>query len=220
MSWSSGKDSAWALHRAERDDAFEVVGLLTTVNQLHDRVAMHGVRSEILRAQAQRTSLPLWEIPIPYPCSNLDYERLMSEAMERAQAEGVTHIIFGDLFLEDIRRYREDRLSSTGITPVFPLWGSDTTVLSKEMIEGGLVAHLATVDPKQLDPSFLGRTFDQDLIDQLPQGVDPCGENGEFHTIVTRSPSFSSALEVSSGERVERDGFWYCDFLLADSKPG
>lgn len=213
MSWSSGKDSAWALHETLQAGLVEVVGLLTTVNQVHERVAMHAVRRELLQAQARALNLPLWEIPLPYPCSNAEYEELMSAAMHRALADGITHIAFGDLFLEDIRAYRVEKLDQVGMGALFPLWQRPTRALAEEMIAGGLVAHLTAVDPRQLDPSFVGRTFDRTLLDDLPPSVDPCGENGEFHTFVTRAPCFRRPIDVSVGQRVERDGFWFCDLL-------
>lgn len=198
-----------------RSEQWQVVGLLTTVNQVHDRVAMHAVRRELLQAQAHALNLPLWEVPLPYPCTNAEYEALMSQTMQRAQREGITHVAFGDLFLEDIRAYRVDRLEQVGMQAVFPLWQRPTRALAEQMIDAGLVAYLTAVDPRHLDPSFVGRVFDRQLLADLPASVDPCGENGEFHTFVTRAPCFKQGLEVVVGERVLRDGFWFCDLLPA-----
>jgi uncharacterized protein (TIGR00290 family) len=213
MSWSSGKDSAWALHTARQQGNLEVTGLLTTVNITHGRVAMHAVRELLLEQQAEALSLPLVKIPLPWPCSNEIYERAMLEAIGRARAEGVTHLIFGDLFLEDVRRYREERLLGTGVTPVFPLWGRHTAKLAREMIEGGVKAWLTCVNPQRLDGGFAGRIFNDSLIEDLPEAVDPCGENGEFHTFVADAPGFRAAISVVPGETVERDGFVFADLL-------
>lgn len=215
VSWSSGKDSTWALNELLRNDQWHVVGLLTTVNQVHDRVAMHAVRRELLKAQAQALKLPLWEVPLPYPCSNAEYEGLMSESMRRARSEGIDHVAFGDLFLEDIRAYREEKLNQVGMQALFPLWQRPTRALAEQMIDGGLVAYLTTVDPTRLDPSFVGRKFDRALLGDLPPSVDPCGENGEFHTFVTHAPCFEHPIDVLVGEQVSRDGFWFCDLLPA-----
>jgi uncharacterized protein (TIGR00290 family) len=217
LSWSSGKDSAWALHHLRSDPAVEVVALVTTVNEAFDRVAMHGVRREILQAQADASQLPLHVIPLPWPCTNEDYERLMGNYV-RAQVEaGVEAFAFGDLFLEDIRAYREQKLAGTGLKAIFPLWGKPTRELAREMIGGGLVAHVATVDPNKLDASFAGRLFDMSFLADLPAGVDPCGENGEFHTCVAAGPMFKSALALRAGKAVTRDGFIFADFLLEPS---
>ncbi len=213
MSWSSGKDSAWALQKVLMGGEYEVVALLTTVNQKFERVAMHAVRNQLLRRQAEALSLPLWEVALPWPCSNEDYERIMRDQVARAQELEITHMIFGDLFLEDVRKYREDRLAGTGIEPVFPLWGRSTAELAQEMVKGGLVAHLSTVDPKQLDPRFVGRRFDDALLAELPDGVDPCGEKGEFHSFVSSIPAFAAPIAVERGEVIERDGFWFCDWV-------
>jgi uncharacterized protein (TIGR00290 family) len=217
LSWSSGKDSAWALHLLRSSSQFEVVGLLTTVNQVADRVAMHAVRSELLRAQADAVGLPLYPVPIPSPCSNAEYEAAMTSALERAKAEGVTAMAFGDLFLEDIRGYREQKLAGTGITPVFPVWGQPTHELAREMLASGLRARLTCVDPKQLSADFVGREFDAALLEQLPASVDPCGERGEFHTFAYAGPMFQRAVPVESGVIVERDGFAFADLLLGGS---
>jgi uncharacterized protein (TIGR00290 family) len=215
LSWSSGKDSAWALHelRASRD--FEVTRLLTTVNRAASRVAMHAVREELLEAQAAAVGLPLVKVPIPSPCSNAEYEEAMGAAMAQARAEGIFHVAFGDLFLEDVRRYREEKLSAVGMTPVFPLWGRETHRLAREIVAGGLRAYLTCVDPRQLDRRFAGRYYDASLLDELPAAVDPCGEKGEFHSFAFAGPMFSVPLAVAPGEIVERDGFVFADLLPA-----
>lgn len=214
ISWSSGKDSAFALHEVRQAGAFDVVGALTTVTETFGRVSIHGVREEILRAQLNAAGLPPLIVPIPYPCPNEIYEQRMSAALARARADGVTHMIFGDLFLEDIRAYREAKLAGTGITPVFPLWQRPTAELAREMIASGLKAHIATVDLAKLPASFAGRAFDHALLADLPPGVDPCGENGEFHTCVVDGPMFRHRLSVRPGECIERDGYAYCDLVL------
>lgn len=214
ISWSSGKDSAFALHEARRSDAFEIVGALTTVTETFARVSIHGVREEILRAQLDAAGLPAVVVQIPYPCPNETYEARMREVIDKAKAETITHMIFGDLFLEDVRAYRETMLKGTGITPVFPLWGRPTDALARDMIASGLETYLATVDLKRLPAHFAGRRFDAQLLADLPDGVDPCGENGEFHTCVASGPMFSKRLHITPGERVERDGFAYCDLVL------
>jgi uncharacterized protein (TIGR00290 family) len=214
FSWSSGKDSAWALHVMRQRGDFEITALLTTINRAHNRVAMHAVRESLLDAQAAAAGLPLVKVGIPSPCPNEIYERAMSEAMAQAGAEGVTHIIFGDLFLEDIRKYREENLAKCSIAPVFPLWGLDTRLLAQEMLAGGLRAYLTCVDPKKLDATFAGRSFDKKLLADFPLGIDPCGENGEFHTCVVAGPMFASPLPVDVGEIVHRDGFVFADLLL------
>jgi uncharacterized protein (TIGR00290 family) len=218
LAWSSGKDSAWALHVVREQQQLDVVALLTTVNRTHQRVAMHAVRESLLERQAEAADLPLVIVPIPSPCSNEEYERAMSVAMQRAKAEGVTHMIFGDLFLEDIRRYRENNLKDTDITPVFPLWDIPTDQLARQMLAGGLRSYITCVDPRQLDKSFAGREWNASLLAELPPSVDPCGENGEFHTFAFAGPMFSgmpcgAAIEVHRGEVVERDGFVFADFL-------
>jgi uncharacterized protein (TIGR00290 family) len=215
MSWSSGKDSAWALYALRQGGGAEVTALFTTVNAAFDRVAMHAVRRELVQAQARAAGLPLHCIEIPYPCSNADYERIMGAFAEKAQAEGVEAMAFGDLFLADIRAYRERHLAGTGIAPLFPLWGRDTPVLAREMIDGGLVAHITCVDPRQLDRSFAGRTFDAGFLADLPTGVDPCGENGEFHSFVSAGPMFREAVAVRGGAIAEREGFVFADLLAA-----
>ncbi len=213
LSWSSGKDSAWSLEVIRRQGEFDVQALLTTVNAEFQRVAMHAVRESLLQAQAESTGLPLVTVPIPYPCPNAAYEEAMAAAIRKARAEGITHMIFGDLFLEEIRRYREEKLAGTGITPVFPIWGLDTRRLAGEMVEAGLRALLTCVDPKKLDASFAGRLFDAQLLADLPADVDPCGENGEFHTFAFEGPMFQAPIEVERGAVVERDGFVFADAL-------
>lgn len=214
LSWSSGKDSAWALHVIRQRGDVEITALLTTINCTHNRVAMHAVRESLLDAQAAAAGLPLVKVEIPSPCPNEIYDRAMAEAMAQAGAQGVTHMIFGDLFLEDIRKYREENLAKCGIVPVFPLWGRDTRILAQEMLAGGLRAYLTCVDPKKLDASFAGRSFDEKLLADCPPGVDPCGENGEFHTCVVAGPMFASPIPVDVGEIVHRDRFVFADLLL------
>lgn len=189
----------------------EIGGLLTTINEPAQRVAMHAVRVELLEAQADALGLPLWQIPIPSPCPNEEYERAMSAAVARAVAEGFTHMAFGDLFLEDIRRYREERLAGTGLTPIFPIFGADTTTLAREMIAAGLAARLTCVDPRVLDPRFAGRDFNAQLLADLPPSIDPCGERGEFHSFAYAGPMFRAPIDVESGIVVERDGFVFAD---------
>jgi uncharacterized protein (TIGR00290 family) len=219
LAWSSGKDSAWALHTARQSREFEIVALLTTVNRTHSRVAMHAVRETLLEMQAAAAGLPLVKVPIPSPCPNEVYEQAMGHAMARARAEGVHHVIFGDLFLEDIRAYREKQLAACGMSPVFPLWGKNTRHLAEDMLAGGLSAYLTCVDPRQLDRQFAGRCFDHDLLAVLPHHVDPCGENGEFHTFACAGPMFCAEISVTRGEIVDRDGFVFAD-LLPRAKAG
>jgi len=213
LSWSSGKDSAWALYTLQNDPDFEVVGLVTTVNREHSRVAMHGVRKALLQQQADAAGLPLHTLDLPYPCSNDEYESIMQEFITSMQNNAIKHIAFGDLFLEDIRAYRETQLKDTGITPVFPLWQLPTAALAREMIDAGLETHLTCVDPAQLSPDFAGRHFDHGLLDELPAHIDPCGENGEFHTCVTAGPMFKHAINIKPGDIVERDNFVFADFI-------
>jgi diphthamide synthase (EF-2-diphthine--ammonia ligase) len=214
LSWSSGKDSAWTLHVLRRDGAGEVAGLLTSVNETVGRVSMHGVREEILRAQADAASVPLFTIPLPWPCSNEIYESRLRVAVERAVADGFTHVAFGDLFLEDVRKYREDRLAGTGLTPLFPLWDIPTPRLAREMIAGGLRARISTLDPRVMPRELIGAEFNEALLATLPQSVDPCAERGEFHTCTTAGPMFTRDVPVSLGEIVEREGFVYGDLVL------
>ena len=215
LSWSSGKDSAWTLHKLRASGEFEITALLTTINQDAARVAMHAVREELLEKQAAAAGVPLVKVQIPAQCSNAMYEAAMTAAVAQARASGVSHMAFGDLFLADIRRYREEKLAATGITPIFPLWDLPTPALAREMVAGGLRAYLTCVDPKKLDRSFAGRLFDRELLDDLPPGVDPCGENGEFHSFAFAGPMFEKTLEVTPGEILERDGFVFADVLGA-----
>ena len=203
------------VHVLRQQADVELVGLLTTVNDVHQRVAMHAVRVELLQAQAAALGLPLWQVPLPWPCSNEDYERIMKGVVQRAVADGITHMAFGDLFLADIRRYREDRLAGTGLTPLFPLFGSDTTRLARDMTASGLKARLTCVDPKALEARFAGRDFNDALLDELPAAVDPCGERGEFHTFAYDGPMFARPIAIESGVVVERDGFVFADVLPA-----
>jgi uncharacterized protein (TIGR00290 family) len=211
LAWSSGKDSAWALHTIRTGGIGGPAALLVTINEAADRVAMHGVRTELVRAQAEAAGLPLITVSIPSPCPNEIYEERMAAACRSAVANGFTHVAFGDLFLDDVRRYRDERLAGSGLTPMFPLWGRPTGALAREMIDGGLEAWLTCVDPKQLPPSFAGRRYDAALLSDLPPGVDPCGERGEFHTCVTAGPMFSTRIDVEPGIIVERDGFVFAD---------
>jgi uncharacterized protein (TIGR00290 family) len=218
-SWSSGKDSAWMLHLLRLQHGDAVAGLLTTLNEAFDRVAMHAVRRSLLQAQADAAGLPLHAVPLPWPCSNEEYERRMQAAVAALTADGCTHVAFGDLFLEDVRRYREERLAGSGLTPLFPLWKTKTTAaLAAEMVAGGLRAHLTCIDPRKLDRSFAGRAFDQSLLADLPESVDPCGENGEFHSFACDGPMFSRSIPVQVGEVVDRDGFVFADLDFADSE--
>ncbi len=213
LSWSSGKDSAWTLHRLNRTHPGAVAALLTTLNEEVDRVAMHAVRRDVLQAQATAAGLPLRVVAIPNPCSNEVYDQQMRLAVDAAVGDGFTHVGFGDLFLEDVRRYREERLAGTGLEPLFPLWGIPTRELAAQMIDGGLRARLACVDTRKLDPSFAGREFDQSLLRDLPSGIDPCGENGEFHTCVYAGPMFQYPLALDTGETVTREPFVWRDLV-------
>ena len=214
IAWSSGKDSAWALHEVRQAGDYEIVGALTTLTDTFARVSMHGVREEILNAQLDAAGLPGVAVRIPWPCPNDAYEREMAAAMRRAKEDGVTHIIFGDLFLPDIRAYRETKLKEVGIAPVFPLWQRPTGALARTMIDAGMETYLATVDLKALPAGFAGRRFEDALLAAFPEGIDPCGENGEFHTCVCAGPMFKHRLPIVVGETVERDGFAYADMLL------
>ena len=217
LSWSGGKDSAWALHLFRSQPEYEVVALLTTINQHFGRVAMHGFREALLDRQAEAAGLPLWKVPLPWTCPNTVYEDLMAKACERAVAEGLHGIAFGDLFLEDIRAYRVEKLAPTGLQPIFPCWLIPTDQLARQMIEAGVRTHLVCIDPRKLDRKFAGRLFDEQLLAELPETVDPCGERGEFHTFVSAGPMFSRSIEVSPGEVVERDSFVYADLLPASN---
>jgi uncharacterized protein (TIGR00290 family) len=212
LSWSSGKDCAWTLHVLRQRDDFEVVGLLTTVNAEFDRVAMHGTRRSVLEAQAAAAVLPLWAIPLPWPCSNEIYEERMRGACDRALAERVDAIAFGDLFLEDVRAYRVAQLKPTGLEPLFPLWQLPTDKLAREMIAGGLRAKLTCVDSKQIDANFAGLEFDEELLQALPATADRCGERGEFHSCVYAGPMFTKPIGLEAGEIVVREQFVYADF--------
>ena len=216
VAWSSGKDSAYALHQVRRSGEVEIVGLLTTTNETFNRVAMHGVRDELLDRQAAALGLPCLKVKLPWPCTNDIYEARMAEACERIKKDDVRHIVFGDLFLEDLRAWREQKLAETGMTGLFPLWKRDTAALAREMLDAGMVAHLACIDLKKLDRSFAGRRFDAALLGDLPAGIDPCGENGEFHTVVSAGPMFSRPISIQPGEIVERDGFVFADFIPSD----
>jgi uncharacterized protein (TIGR00290 family) len=216
VSWSSGKDSAWMVHVLRQRGDVAINGLLTTINEPAQRVAMHAVRVELLRAQADALGLPLWLAPIPSPCPNEIYEEVMRGVVSRAVADGFTHIAFADLFLQDIRRYREEQLAGSGLTPLFPLFrddDTDTPRLAREMIAAGLRARITCVDPRQLDRAFAGRDFDQALLDDLPSTADPCGERGEFHTFAYNGPLFSHEIAIETGETVERDGFVFTDLV-------
>ena len=211
ISWSSGKDSAWLVYKLRQQPDIELGALLTTVNESAGRVAMHAVRVELLEAQADALGLPLWKVFIPSPCPNEIYERAMADAVARAVSQGFSHVAFGDLFLEDVRRYREEKLAGSGLTPIFPLFGADTAALAREMIAAGLRAPLTCVVPKQLDRSFVGREFDAALLRDLPRSADPCGERGEFHSFAYDGPMFSRPIPIETGEIVERDGFAFAD---------
>jgi uncharacterized protein (TIGR00290 family) len=213
LSWSSGKDSAWTLHVLRQQGEVEVAGLVTTVNTHFHRVAMHGTRHALLKAQAEAARLPLWEVPLPWPCSNEVYEQAMSAACTSAVQQGISAIAFGDLFLEDVRRYREDHLRGTGLEPVFPLWGRNTHELISEMLDGGLRARIVCADPSKLAGDFIGHDLDHDLLSRLPASADPCGENGEFHTFAYAGPMFNQPIPIKAGEVVSREGFLYADVL-------
>jgi uncharacterized protein (TIGR00290 family) len=214
MSWSSGKDSAWALHTL-RQQGRDVAALLTSLNETAGRVSMHGVREEILRAQADAAGLPLVTIPLPWPCTNEIYEARLRTAVDRAVADGFTHVAFGDLFLEDVRKYREDRLEGTGLTPLFPIWGLPTPELARAMIAGGIRARISTLDPRVMPRDLIGAEFDEPLLTALPPTVDPCAERGEFHTCAYDGPMFNHPLAVETGVTVERDGYVFTDLTLA-----
>jgi len=213
LSWSSGKDSAWALHVLRQDSRIEVAGLFTTVNRQHGRVAMHGVRETLLEAQARAVGLPLQVASLPHPCSNSEYEERVTLALAKVKANGITGLAFGDLFLEDVREYRERQVETLDLEPHFPLWGSDTKSLANEMIDAGTQAFVTCLDPKQIPRALAGHAFDHEFLGELPNTADPCGENGEFHTFVSAGPAFSDTLRVATGETVQREGFVYTDLL-------
>lgn len=213
LAWSSGKDSAWALHILRQSGEYDVAGLLTTFNEAFDRVAMHAVRRELVQSQAAAAGVPLWPVEIPWPCSNEEYECRMAAICLRAMAEGIEAMAFGDLYLEDVRAYRKRQLAPVGLTPLFPLWKIPTHRLIREMIAGGQRAVITCVDPRKLGREFAGREIDLALVDSLPAGVDPCGENGEFHSFVFAGPAFSKPIDVCPGEVVERDGFVFADVM-------
>jgi uncharacterized protein (TIGR00290 family) len=215
VSWSSGKDSAYLLHVLREMPDIEVGALLTTINAAADRVAMHAVRRELLEAQADAAALPLWTCDIPSPCTNEEYEAAMRSVIRRAVAEGFTHVAFGDLFLEDVRQYRESRLAGTGIAPLFPLFHANTPALARDLLAAGIRARLTCVDPRVLDRAFAGRDFDEQLLRDLPASVDPCGERGEFHTFAYAGPMFAHPIDHTAGQIVERDGFVFCDLVPA-----
>jgi uncharacterized protein (TIGR00290 family) len=213
VSWSSGKDSAWSLHLLRRDPTFDVVALLTTFNGEAERVAMHAVRRELVQAQAASLGLPLWPVELPWPCANSEYESRMRVACEHAQAEGITTVAFGDLFLQDIRSYRERQMEGTGLNLTFPVWQVPTDQLARRMLEAGLKAKVTCVDRTKLDASVAGREYDAAFLRDLPAGIDPCGENGEFHTFVWDSPDFATPISVRTGTIIERDGFAFADLI-------
>ena len=215
IAWSSGKDSAWALHEVRTAGDYDVVGALTTITDTFARVSMHGVREELLHAQLEAAGLPGVFVRIPFPCPNEIYERQMKTALDAAKDAGVTHVVFGDLFLQDIRAYREARMAEIGMTPIFPLWERPTAALARDMIAAGVEAHLVCVDLKKLPVSFAGRRFDGTLLADLPASIDPCGENGEFHSFVSAGPMLNRTIEVIVGETVQREGFGYADLLPA-----
>jgi uncharacterized protein (TIGR00290 family) len=219
VSWSSGKDSAFALYEAQRSGLAEVVGVLTTISELYGRVAMHGVRDSVLDRQIAALGVPALKVMLPTPCSDETYQERMAQACAQIKGQGVSHIVFGDLFLQDIRAYREKQLAAVGMTGMFPLWRRDTGVLARSMIASGLVAHLVCVDPRRLAREFAGRRFDTALLDELPAQVDPCGENGEFHTLVSAGPMFTAPIAVTIGAAVERDGFVFADVTAEAADP-
>jgi uncharacterized protein (TIGR00290 family) len=218
LSWSSGKDSAWALHTLRQRSMCEIAGLLTTFNQEADRVAMHAVRRALVERQAAAAGIPLWSVPLPWPCSNEQYESLMAETCAKAVAEGIEGIAFGDLFLEDVRAYRIRQLAATKLEPLFPVWGIPTDVLAREMISSGVKAILTCIDTRKLDRAFAGRRFDEELLSSLPKGIDPCGENGEFHSFVYAGPMFKSEIPIKLGEKVTRDHFVFTDVIPAEDR--
>jgi len=218
LSWSSGKDSAWSLYLLRQQNEYEIVGLLTTFNQAANRVAMHAVRRSLVEAQAKAAGIPLWDVDLPWPCSNADYERIMKEKCKDTVQAGIEYIAFGDLFLTDIRAYREKQLENSGLQPIFPIWGMPTPALAHSMIKSGVRAKITCVDPKLLAPEFVGREFDEQLLSEFPSDIDPCGENGEFHTFIYAGPMFQHDLSVEVGEIVSREGFVFADLSLSQSR--
>jgi uncharacterized protein (TIGR00290 family) len=218
LSWSSGKDSAWSLHLLQQQNQYEIVGLLTTFNQEANRVAMHAVRRSLVEAQARAAGIPLWNVDLPWPCSNADYECIMTETCKAAVQAGIECIAFGDLFLTDIRAYREKQLENSGLQPIFPVWGMPTPELSRSMMKSGMRAKLTCVDPRLLAPDFVGREFDEQLLSEFPRDIDPCGENGEFHTFTYAGPMFHHGLSIEVGEIVSRDGFVFADLSLRQKR--
>jgi uncharacterized protein (TIGR00290 family) len=216
LSWSSGKDSAWTLYQLQQSEDIEVVGLLTTINSEFNRVAMHAVREDLLEAQAEAADLPLFKVPLPWPCSNDEYERAIKSTFEELRINhDVTHIAYGDLFLEDVRQYRIDLMKKSKLSPLFPIWGLQTKKLAHSMVSSGLSAYLTCIDPKQLSDSYAGHQFNSDFLSAIEDDVDPCGENGEFHTYVYAGPMFRTEIPVQVGETVKRDGFVFTDLMLA-----
>lgn len=213
LSWSSGKDSAWALHNVMQNPAYKAKGLFTTITRDFDRVSMHGVRTELIRLQAEAIGLPLYLITLPYPCSNKQYESIMQEFVDKVLSMGIDFMAFGDIYLEDVRRYREEKLTGSGITPLFPIWGQTSREISKGLISLGFEAYITSLDPDKIPGRFIGQKYNQEFLNQLPSSVDPCGENGEFHTFVTDGPIFDRPVRVEAGEVVNRDGFLYVDLV-------
>jgi uncharacterized protein (TIGR00290 family) len=213
LSWSSGKDSAWALHLLRQDPGIDLLGLFTVMNEKFDRVSVHSTRRELLQRQADAVGLPLQTINLPDPCTNEQCDTIMREFVMQSAAQGVQCMAFGDLFLEDVRKYREDQVSGTGIDPVFPMWGIPTRKLAEQMLSAGLDAYVSSVDLKKLPARFAGKKWSRELISELPQDVDPCGENGEIHTIAVGGPMFRRPISITVGETVERNGFAYADIV-------
>lgn len=213
VSWSSGKDSAWTLHVLRQDPKIDVIGLLCTVNKMFDRVAVHGVRIELLKQQAKSVNLPLYIIQIPYPCNNVEYVKTMTSFIAEAKQEGIECLAFGDLFLRNVRKYRENLLKGTGITPIFPIWGISTKMLSRRIISEGLKAVITCIDPKRIPTEFVGREYNEFFLNDIPENIDPCGENGEFHSFAFDGPMFRNPIEIILGETVYRDGSCFIDLL-------
>lgn len=213
VSWSSGKDSAWTLYKLQQQQEFEVVGLFCTFNKKYERGAMHAVRNELIRQQTESIGLPLELIPIPDPCNDSEYKAIMANFIAQVKSQEIEYIAFGDLYLKDIRRYREDSLAGTGITPLFPLWQIPTDKLSNDMVNSGLRAKISCIDPNLMPLSFAGHEYDNTFLKQIPSNIDPCGENGEFHSFVYDGPMFNHKINISIGEVVARNGFVYTDIL-------